>query len=125
MKLSSTCIALILPLAFATAACKKGESPADTRSDVSEAQAEGAREVGDARSDAANDPSMGSDPMEVAAATYRIEKEQAEAAHEVAKERCDSQTGEMKDSCLETAHAEYDAKLEAAEQKRRDAEKLG
>lgn len=119
MKLSASCLALILPLAVMTGACRKGpESTSETRSDVAAAQTEGSREVRDAHRDAVSDPSMGSDPQETAAATFRIEKEQAEAAHEVARERCDAQTGDAKDSCLEAARAEYEAKLAAAEQKR-------
>jgi hypothetical protein len=137
MHLKALCA--LVAAAFAMSACNKSETPAEVQHDVAAAQAEGERDVADARADAKEaqadadknvaDAVADRDDDEVAAQAHdanetadkgksRIMIAQAEAAHKVAVEKCDALTGAPQKECKDDADKTLEQAKEAAEENR-------
>jgi predicted lipid-binding transport protein (Tim44 family) len=133
MHLKSLCV--LAAAAFVLTACNKAETPAEVARDVEKAQADGQREVADARADVqqANadadkqvaDAIADHDGDDVARQAHdanetfdkgksKIVLAQAEADHKVATEKCDGLEGPAQRDCKDSADKAFDQAKQAA-----------
>lgn len=109
-------IAVSLAAALALMGCDKPESPAETRSDMTEAAQEGAEDVAEAREDAME--ARGDNLENIAEAQEDVALAKAKADYKVAVEGCEAQTGDARDLCKDAAQNTLDAAQTAADQRR-------
>lgn len=143
MKTSLMVVCLSVMVGLSLAGCDRDpKNQAELQKDVAEAQREGAEDVADAQREASEEIAEAQrdtnvtasiDPMnpnnaagatnadaihESAEQRYKVEEAEAEAALKVAKERCDAYGGDQRQSCIDTAQAEHDAKMQSAKSRR-------
>ena len=137
MHLKAVCALAVA--AFILTACNKSETPAEVARDVEKAQAEGQREVADARADvqqanadadkqvadaiADHDDDDVAEQAHDANATFdkgnsKIVIAQAEAHHKVAVEKCDALEGEAQKDCKDNADRALDQAKQTAKTNR-------
>ena len=101
-------LTMLIAGAFAASlgACNKAEDPAETRSDVAEAQSDAAQDVAEAQTDLNQDVMQGQEETALA---------RAEGEHKVAIEQCEALPAEQQSACKDEADAAYEAAKSAAE----------
>jgi hypothetical protein len=109
---------VIAMLALASlSACNNAKSPDAVGNDVAAAQAKRAKEVADAKQDAAKDANKAEAKVEDKASdlnnvnaknAYDVAMAQADGDHKVATQKCDAISGDPQKACKDQADAKYD-----------------